>query len=296
MERNKAPGPDGFPAEFYQTFWETIKSDLLEMFSVFHAGHLELFCLNFSEIILLPKVNEAQRIQQYRPICLLNVSFKIFTKVATIRLNSVADHVVQPSQTACMQGRNILDGVVILHEAVHELHTKKLHGVILKLDFEKAYDKVKWSCLQQTLRVKGFSPEWRALINDFVSGGSVAIRVNNDTGSYFQTRKGLLFNIVADMLAILIKRAKSDGQIEGVIPHLVDGGLSILQYTDDTILFMDHDLEKARNLKLILAVFEQLSGLKINFHKSELFCFGDAQDDAAIYAELFGCGQGQFPI
>jgi hypothetical protein len=106
----------------------------------------------------------------------------------------------------------------------------------------------------------------------------------------------MLFNIVADMLAILIERAKADGQIEGVIPHLVDGGLSILQYADDTILFMEHDLEKARNLKLILAAFEQLSGLKINFHKSELFCFGEAQDAASIYAELFGCGQGQFPI
>jgi hypothetical protein len=59
---------------------------------------------------------------------------------------------------------------------------------------------------------------------------------------------------------------------------------------------MEHDLEKARNLKLILAAFEQLSGLKINFHKSELFCFGEAQESAALYAELFGCGQGQFPI
>jgi hypothetical protein len=106
----------------------------------------------------------------------------------------------------------------------------------------------------------------------------------------------MLFNIVADMLAILIERAKSDGQIEGVIPHLVDGVLSILQYADDTILFMDHDLEKARNLKLILAAFEQLSGLKINFHKSELFCFGDAQDSVAEYSKLFGCGHGQFPI
>jgi hypothetical protein len=76
-------------------------------------------------------------------------------KVAIIRLNTVAEHVVQPSQTAFMQGRNILDGVVVLHEAVHELHSKKLNGVILKLDFEKAYDKVKWSFLQQTLRMKG---------------------------------------------------------------------------------------------------------------------------------------------
>jgi hypothetical protein len=79
MEHNKALGPDGFPAEFYQTFWDTIKIDLLDMFSVLHAGQLELFRLNFGEVILLPKMNEAERIQQYRTICLLNVSFKIFT-------------------------------------------------------------------------------------------------------------------------------------------------------------------------------------------------------------------------
>jgi hypothetical protein len=97
MEHNKAPGLDSFPAEFYQNFWEVIKGDLLDLFSSLQAGQLELFRLNFGEIILLPKVNEAERIQQYRPICLLNVSFKIFTKVATIRLNTVADHVVRPS-------------------------------------------------------------------------------------------------------------------------------------------------------------------------------------------------------
>src|SRR3954469_9235414 len=106
----------------------------------------------------------------------------------------------------------------------------------------------------------------------------------------------MLFNIVADMLAIPIERAKQDDQIAGVVPHLVDGGLSILQYADDTILFMEHDLEKTKNLKLILSAFEQLSGLKINFHKSDLYCFGEAKDEAHLYANLFGCGQGQFPI
>jgi hypothetical protein len=105
---------------------------------------LELFRFNFGEIILLPKVNEAERIQQYCPICLLNVRFKIFTKVATIRLNTVGDHVIRPSQTAFMQGRNIVDGVIVLHESIHELHRKKLNGVILKIGFEKPYDKVKW--------------------------------------------------------------------------------------------------------------------------------------------------------
>jgi hypothetical protein len=146
MEHNKAR-PDGFPAEFYQKFWEVIKSDLLELFRFLHSGQRELFRLNFGEIILLPKINEVERIQQYRPICLLNVSVKIFTKVATISLNTVADHVVRPSQIAFMPGWNTLDGVAILHETIHELHSKKLNGLILKIDFEKTYDKVKWSFL-----------------------------------------------------------------------------------------------------------------------------------------------------
>jgi hypothetical protein len=103
----------------------------------------------------------------------------------------MANHVVRPSQTAFMQGRNILDGVAILYETVHELHSKKLNGVILKIGFEKAYDKVKWYFLQQTLRTKGFSSEWRALIHSIVSGGSMAIKVNNDISHYFQTKKGL---------------------------------------------------------------------------------------------------------
>jgi hypothetical protein len=94
----------------------------------------------------------------------------------------------------------------------------------------------------------------------------------------------------------MIERAKSDGQIEGVIIHLVDGGLSILQYADDTIIFMEHDIKKAKKVKLIISTFEQLSDLTINFHKSELFCFGEAQDHVADYCELFGCGQGQFSI
>ena len=115
----------------------------------------------------------------------------------------------------------------------------------------------------------------------------MGIKVNDEIGPYFQTKRGLrqgdpmspiLFNIVADMLALLIKRAKDDGQIRGVIPNFLDGGLSILQYADDTIIFIDHDLEQAKNLKLLLCAFEQVSGLKINFHKSEIFCYVAAKE------------------
>jgi hypothetical protein len=81
-----------------------------------------------------------------------------------------------------------------------------------------------------------------------------------------------------------------------VIPHLTDDGLSILQYADDTILFMEHNKDQAQNIKLLLSAFEQMSGLKINFHKSELFYFGQSKVDESQYAKLFSCQIGSYPF
>ena len=151
---------DGFLTEFFQKFWDVLKVDLLNMFTSFYKGDLPLYHLNYGNFILLPKKENAVQIQQYCPICLLNVSFKIFTKVATNRVSAVAHKVIQPTQTAFMPGRHILEGVLILHETIHELDRKKLDGVIFKIDFEKAYDKVQRPFLQQVLRMKGFDPKW----------------------------------------------------------------------------------------------------------------------------------------
>ena len=125
-----------------------MKSGLMNLFYKFHAGRLPIHSLNFRVITLLPKIADAARIQQYIPICLLNVSFKIFTKVLNNRILKVADKMIGSSQTAFILGRYIMEGVVMLHETIHELHRKKQDGVILKLDFEKAYDKLKWSFIQ----------------------------------------------------------------------------------------------------------------------------------------------------
>ena len=78
-------------------------------------------------------------------------------KVLNNRILKVADKLIGPSQTAFIPGRYIMEGVMILHETLHELHRKRLDGVILKLDFEKAYDNLKWPFVQQVLRMKGFS-------------------------------------------------------------------------------------------------------------------------------------------
>jgi hypothetical protein len=172
MKHNKAPGPDGFSAEFYQIFWETIKGDLMALFKDFYEDKLPLFSLNFEIITLLLKLKEPSHIKQLCLICLLSVSFKIFTKVMLNRMIEIATKLINPSQMASMPGRNIMEGMVMLHETIHEIHKKKMSVVILKLDFEKAYDKVNWDFLQQTLRIKGFSGKWCHWISQFISKGS----------------------------------------------------------------------------------------------------------------------------
>jgi hypothetical protein len=113
MKLSKAPGYDGFSAEFYQ---KKLECYLMALFSQLQKGELPLYKLNFGVITLLPKKENAMEIQQYRPICLLNVSFKIFTKVVTNRITDLSQKVIRPTQTAFMPGRHILEGVVILHE------------------------------------------------------------------------------------------------------------------------------------------------------------------------------------
>jgi hypothetical protein len=138
-----------------------------------------------------------------------------------------------------------------------------------------------------------------------VKGGKVAIRTNGMIGPYFPTHKGvrqgdlfspLLFNIAADGLACLIEKAQEKKLITGLIPHIISNGCAYLQYADDTILLLQDNLEFARNLKFILILFEKMSGLKINFHKSEVYCFGDANNNKDAYTEIFTCPIKILPI
>lgn len=114
MEKNKSPGPDGFPIDFYQHFWELIKWDLKALLDDFHAGKADISRLNYGIITLVPKTKDAKQIQKFRPICLLNVSFKILTKVLMNRLTKVVNPIISPIQTAFVKGRYIMKGVVIM--------------------------------------------------------------------------------------------------------------------------------------------------------------------------------------
>jgi hypothetical protein len=98
------------------------------------------------------------------------------------------------------------------------------------------------------------------------------------------------------MLAILTNRAKQVGQLSGLVPHLVDGGLSILQYADDTILFMVHDFEKAVNMKMLLCAFDSYQGSKSISTKVRFIALEKQKTHEQQYAQLFGCRKGDYPF
>jgi hypothetical protein len=152
---------------------------------------------------------------------------------------------------------------------------------------------------------KGFGDIWCDWVMKTVRGGKVAIKTNDLIGPYFATHKGvrqgdpfspLLFNLVADGLACIIQKAQERGLIRGLIPHIIQNGCCCLQYADDTIFLIQDCLEGARNLKFILCLFEHMSGLKINFHKSEIFCLGEAKEFVNLYADIFTCPVGSLPM
>jgi hypothetical protein len=191
MEKNKATGPDGLPVEFYQHCWEIIKVDMVPLFQDFYLGVLDIKRINYGIITLLPKVKEAERIQRLRPICLLNCLYKWFTKCLTIRLEPVAARIIHKSQTTFIKGRNIMNNVLALHEILHETKLKRKIGMVLKLDFEKAYDKVNWNFLLQCLNKSGFSETWCEWIRMVLHNGTVSVKLNNEIGPYFTSHKGV---------------------------------------------------------------------------------------------------------
>jgi hypothetical protein len=127
--------------------------------------------LNFGILSLIPKVQGAEDIRQFRPIALINVIFKFVAKAYAIRFSPIAHSTISHTQYAFIKGRHILEGIVSLQEIIHETKSKKLTGVFLKLDFEKVYDRVDWKFLREALLWKGFDPGWVHRVMSLVSGG-----------------------------------------------------------------------------------------------------------------------------
>jgi hypothetical protein len=187
---------------------------------------------------------------------------------------------------------------------MHELRVKRLGGLLLKLDFEKAYDRVNWDFLQEVLLRKGFSAMVVHRLMQLVRGSQTAINVNGEVGPFFRNTRGvrqgdplspILFDFLVDALAAMLAKANSAGHIKGVVSHLIPGGVTHLQYADDTVILIEPTDLGIANLKFLLLCFENMSGLKINFDKSEVLVTGVLDEEKRRLANLLNCKLGTCP-
>jgi len=222
---SKAPGYDGFNIKFVISMWDVIGNDVISFVQDFFSIGSLPPRVNTTWITLIPKRSGAMEIGDFRPISMVDCLYKIISKVLTNRLKVVMPILVGETQTAFIAGRQIVDSALIANEVITWLRKIKKSGVLLKVDFQKAYDMVEWHFLDYVLQQMGLSSIWRAWINSCLATASILVLVNGTPTSPFPMQRGLrqgdplspfIFVLVVEVLSRLLHTASSGGFFRGL--------------------------------------------------------------------------------
>lgn len=300
-ESSKSPGQDSFNFRFIKECWPTIKEDFTKMLDEFHTHGKLVRGLNPSFIVLIPKKEDVSCLSDIKPISLIGCSYKIMAS----KLSKVLDLLISVNQRAFVGKRNILDGVVILNEAIEEAKKKKLKRIFFKIDFAKAYDSVDWGFLDHMLEKFNFCRKWRKWILEYISSAHASVLINGSPSGEFQLDRGLrqgdplspfLYLLIAEGLSILVSKATNEGLFEAVEIGKDKLKVSHLQYADDTIFLGSTIIQNAWAMRRILRNFELLSGLKVNYNKCSLMGVNIERGDLEAMAAILGCVIGEIPF
>lgn len=194
MRPTKVPGLDGMNALFYQNCWHIVGDDVTAVVLDFLNSSLMLPKINYTDIVLIPKIKLLKRISDYRPISLSNVIYKIISKVLTNKLKIILPHLISQSQSAFVPRRLITDNVLVAYESLHSIHNKRSGNkgsLALKLDFSKAYDRVEWDFLKRimsNLGLRDMQVEW---VMCCVTTSSFSVRINGKAYGNIRPIRGL---------------------------------------------------------------------------------------------------------
>jgi hypothetical protein len=302
MNDYASPGPDGFGPAFFKRNWDLVKNDLARLLADFHSLDADLRRTNQSFIVLIPKKEGASHPDHFRPVSLQNCCLNIASKCLANRVKPLIPTLVHPDQTWFVSGRNITENFIYAADIIQSCHKRKASAIVLKIDFQKAFDSVSWEDLDRIPKAKGFPDLWCSWVKKLHNSGQSAILLNGVPDPWIQCKRGLrqgnplspfLFIIVADVLQRLLLQASS----LDLIAHPLDPALPcpVLQYADDTLIILKADHNHIQNLQNYLLLFPNAMGLEINFEKSTFVPIHVDATIAISLAAALGCPVSSIP-
>ena len=218
--------------------------------------------------------------KNWRPISLLNTVYKIASGSIANRVKTYLDKIINPDQTGFIKGRNLAENIRTIYDIMQYTEDENIPGLLLLIDFEKAFDSVSWSFIQKSLQFFNFGTSIQKWVRLFYTNCTSAVNQcghmsESFTGTLYRgCRQGdplspYLFLICAEILAILIRR---NSDIKGI--NLVDKGKKITMLADDTSMLLDGSEKSLDTCLNVLKYFANISGLRNNYDKTLVIWIG----------------------
>jgi exonuclease III len=278
LPNNKSPGIDGIIIETYKMFWNEVKDLLFDSITYgIKEGRLSIDQRRGILSLVPKKDKNITLLKNWRPLTLLNCDYKIFAKTMAKRLQTVLDIVIDQDQSGCIKGRSALANIRSTLDVINFAEEYNTHGLIAMVDYEKAFDTVKWSFMLKCLKTLNFGEFFINCVKTMYEDINTSILNNGFLSSTFKPQRGIkqgcpisanLFVILVEFLADAIRQDKS---IRGI--QIGETVFKISQFADDTCLYIadENSLENVFNL---IELFSKCAGLKVNKEKSEAMWIG----------------------
>ena len=280
MNRNKSPGPDGLTVEFYIKFWEYLLPYFEKIVqNIFENSELTPSMKRSNISLFYKNKGEKNDLKNYRPISLINVDCKIISKALSSRLKVVMSSIISPDQTCCIPGRDIANNLHSIRDVVDMLNDRKECNYLVKIDQEKAFDRVSHKFMLDILKKYNFGDNFRKWIGIFYTNIKSSVKCNGHLTPYFKITRGvrqgdpmssMLYVLISEPLNRLIR---SNENIKGV--QISDHIHSLIyQHADDTTLTVSSK-DSVTNVFRCLEYYCEGTGSKVNLHKSEILVLGN---------------------
>ena len=286
-KNNKAPGPDGYSYEFFKIFWEDLKYLMLKTFKEYLDTKKLSDQQKMGVITCLPKQGKDRRhMKNWRPITLLNSTYKIFSGLLANRIKTTLNSIIHNDQKGFVQNRFIGENIRLIHDIMTECYENNIQGTLILVDFEKAFDTLDWSFIHTVFKLSNYGDKILNWIKILQQGSQSMISQNGFFSNAIHLERGCrqgdpvspyIFVVCAEILGIAIRENK---KIEGI--EIFGYEHKISQYADDTTLIIKNCKNSLNRVLDTLKFFHGVSGLKVNIEKTKVVQLGKPGDSRMI--------------